>query len=156
VGKLDVQGNAFKWNPASYSPLVNTTSKYSNGVKTLAWTASGNGIIGIVDDGYPGNKLLGWDLKNSPKDAFLFNTPSNNTYLTTVVTYPTTDKTLFAAGSKDGSVYIWNTNQNNLPARTLHSGGITAEVLSLAWSGDGQWLAASYKDKDATILVWSF
>jgi WD40 repeat protein len=61
---------------------------------------------------------------------------------------------LVAAGTKDGNVIIWNYLKNTQPAGTLNSGGLNAEVLALAWSADGQWLAASYKDNDSTILIW--
>jgi WD40 repeat protein len=66
---------------------------------------------------------------------------------------PAATSDLVAIGSKDGQVLIWKYAGSNLPAH-LNS-NLKAEVISLAWSLDGQWLAAGFNDKDASILVWN-
>jgi WD40 repeat protein len=71
---------------------------------------------------------------------------------------PAPSSKLLAAGSKDGGVYIWEVNPGNLqgnalPTRSLN-GLAGAEVTALAWSPDGQWLAAGYNDTNDSILIW--
>jgi WD40 repeat protein len=61
---------------------------------------------------------------------------------------------MFAAGTKDGKIYLWSGETRKLPIRTLATPDINAAVVALSWSPDGQWLAASYEDPDATILIW--
>lgn len=155
VGKLDIQGTSVKWTAEPFSPLKNKKGEaFGNQVDTMTWSSTGNSILSAIEDGAPGNKVVGWNLKNNPSDPIIFGMPSASTNIQALAIYPTQDKALLAGGAKDGSIYIWDGNQNNIPARILNSGGIKAEILVLAWSSDGQWLAASYKDNNATILVW--
>ena len=62
-----------------------------------------------------------------------------------------------AAGSKEGVTYIWNVDPKNGQGNTLpiHTfTGPNANVTTLTWSADGQWLAAGYDDTSNSILVW--
>ncbi|MBO0778774.1 MAG: protein kinase [Ktedonobacteraceae bacterium] len=154
VGSIAIQGTTLKWKPQPYSPLqFHPKQVFGNEARTAAWTASGHGLISASEDS-PGNTVAAWDIR-TPSDQFQFGLPSTSTFITTLATYPSTEKALLAGGAKDGTVYIWDGNQNNIPTRTLNSGGLKGEVLALAWSHDGRWLAASYKDTDASIIIWN-
>jgi eukaryotic-like serine/threonine-protein kinase len=88
-------------------------------------------------------------------DLLRFGIPQDATGFTYIVAYPKVDKSMFAAGTEDGKIYIWDGQTMKLPVRTLISPpSIKGGILSLAWSTDGQWLAASYGDIDVTILIW--
>jgi WD40 repeat protein len=68
--------------------------------------------------------------------------------------YPNTLKNLYAAGTRNGLVYLWDEQAGQLPIRILKGGAIQGSVITLAWSPDGAWLAASYDDSDASIAIW--
>ncbi|HEV2660808.1 MAG TPA: hypothetical protein VGU68_09415, partial [Ktedonobacteraceae bacterium] len=60
----------------------------------------------------------------------------------------------FATGNQSGEVYLWQFADKSSPLKTLDSNGITEAVTALAWSHDGHWLAASFSDDNASILIW--
>ena len=66
---------------------------------------------------------------------------------------PTSRARTLAVGSTGGQVGLWNVGSDTAPQRLL-PGTLANTVTSLAWSSDGQWLAASYNDKAASILIW--
>ncbi|WP_165423877.1 hypothetical protein [Ktedonosporobacter rubrisoli] len=74
--------------------------------------------------------------------------------MTALAFNPVISNTLVAAGATDGKVYIWDVQGNTLPQRTLVAGDVHDPVRTLAWSSDGQYLAAGYNDVNASILIW--
>ncbi|MBE3560673.1 MAG: protein kinase [Ktedonobacteraceae bacterium] len=155
VGTASPLNGAVNWKASYPEPLKNKKDSFFNEVDALAWTASGNGLIGIINAS-PSYLLIGWSLKDNPVTPYQFGLPGDNMRFTAIATYPTKDKAQFAAGAKDGKVYIWQTDRSTLPVRTLTNGGLEkGGVTALAWSPDGQWLAAAYDDADASILLWN-
>jgi WD40 repeat protein len=58
------------------------------------------------------------------------------------------DSRIIATGSDDSNIRLWDIESGEL-VRTLE--GHQAAVQSVAWSGDGQWLASA---DDETVRVW--
>jgi WD40 repeat protein len=98
--------------------------------------------------------VLGWDLARQPGDLLRFGIPQEAATFTCLAAYPGSGKQMFASGTQDGKIYIWDGQTRKLPVRTLVDPSIQQSVQMLAWSPDGQWLAASYADNDVTILIW--
>lgn len=106
------------------------------------------------------SQLAVWDVQAGSSSRIPLSLPTADTILTTVAWSPAASSTQLAAGSKDGSVYLWNVNTNSntstgnaLPIRSL-TGIKGAAVTSLSWSADGRWLAAGYNDTKDSILLW--
>ena len=106
------------------------------------------------------SQLAVWNVKQGSSSRIPLSLPTADTVLSTVAWSPAPSSTQLAAGSKDGSVYLWNVNTNSstssgnaLPIRSL-TGIKGAAVTSLAWSSDGRWLAAGYNDTKDSILLW--
>lgn len=117
---------------------------------TAAWF--GDYVLAISQD--TPSSFVGWNTKNLKAKPIELSLPGSDTVLTTLMTDPQSTSSLIAAASKDGSIYLWDINKNMQPSRTLHNGAVQGKVTAMAWSADGQWLAASYDDINATILVW--
>jgi WD40 repeat protein len=74
--------------------------------------------------------------------------------ITCVATNSTSLSPGLAAGMLDGSIYLWDFQQNARPVRKLDTNGIAQAAQSIGWSPDGRWLAASFSDQHTSILVW--
>jgi WD40 repeat protein len=78
-----------------------------------------------------------------------------HTYLLTATWNPTAGSTLLAGGGNNGVIYIWDASKDLLPVDQKDPpASIKSPVKALAWSVDGQWLAAAYNDTNASIVVW--
>jgi serine/threonine protein kinase len=152
IGTMAIVDNKVVWQP-SRPPLLIKKNSYGGSADLLSWGAGDRRLVGIGDMG-PLNTIFGWDLSGQSDDLLRFGIPSDASEFTTLVTHPSAKSNMFAAGTKDGKIYLWSGETRKLPIRTLASPDIDANVLALSWSPDGQWLAASYKDSDATILIW--
>jgi WD40 repeat protein len=95
-----------------------------------------------------------WNIASDAKTPTTLSLPKSATKLQTLVWSPAPKSALLAAGSggNDGNVYIWNATAGHSPIRTLN--GLLAPVTALAWSHDGQWIAAAYSDDQNSILLW--
>lgn len=60
---------------------------------------------------------------------------------------------LLAVGGVSGQIGLWLVGERPSPVY-LFAGTAAGSVRSLAWSADGRWLAASYDDAAASILIW--
>jgi WD40 repeat protein len=67
---------------------------------------------------------------------------------------PTAQEHLLAIGGIGGQVGLWRVGEGESVPRRLLPGTSAGSVQSLAWSSDGRWLAASYDDAAASILIW--
>ncbi|HEY1351102.1 MAG TPA: WD40 repeat domain-containing serine/threonine protein kinase [Ktedonobacteraceae bacterium] len=67
---------------------------------------------------------------------------------------PTVQEHLLAIGGLSGQVGLWHVGEGESVLRRLLPGTAAGRVQSLAWSSDGRWLAASYDDAAASILIW--
>lgn len=149
LGKPEIVGKSVVWQQDEPNRLLDQF----NAVQGVAWAGDGKHLFGVAEDTAT-NYVLGWDLALQPDDQLRFGIPQDAAEFTCLATYPKADKEMFAAGTKDGKIYIWNGQVRKLPVRTLVSPSIQQSVLMLAWSPDGQSLAASYADNYATILIW--
>jgi serine/threonine protein kinase len=159
VGQLDLSGKKAAWK--NVVPLLKFGSNYypAGGV---SWSPDGKYVAAInnaqfISSLMPASELVVWNWQSNGQTSMAL--PRPGAVLTTLAWSPAPSSTLIAAGSKDGAVYIWNFNSNattgtgnSLPIRTLR--GLNAEITALAWSTDGRWLAAGYKDTRDSILIW--
>jgi len=149
VGQLRLSGLQASWQP--HSPLL-MFDQFSEDADALTWSSGGQYVAAISNSAPPEHQLVVWKWTNGAR-ALSPVLPDANTPLTTLAWSP--NGSLLAVGNNKGIVYVWNIDihaGNTLPAHTLT--GITAAARVLAWSMDGQWLAAGYDDTNDTILVW--
>ncbi|MBO0783404.1 MAG: protein kinase, partial [Ktedonobacteraceae bacterium] len=155
VGTAEIAGNKVVWKPRlPHALLWKKDQNYGNSVQTLTWTYNNNGLIALVD-ALTLNVVTGWNLKDNPDEPIKFGMPSEAPDFTTIAIRPVANRSVLAAGAKNGKIYLWDGNANTiLPSRTLSAGDIQGYPLTLTWSPDGQWLAASFNDNEASIVLW--
>jgi serine/threonine protein kinase len=152
VGKVSLKGNNVQWQQVGNILQFDTKVPYTT--DAVAWSSNSRFLIAI-GDAQPG-KLVAWDMLHLNAPGVSFNLPGSNTTLTALTCCPVAGISSVACASSDGTIYLWENFANNTsfnPTRALH-GNVKSTVTALAWSADGQWLAASYKDTNDTILVW--
>jgi serine/threonine protein kinase len=142
AGQIKPAGTTAQWQQV-LSPI-----KLDGRIKAISWMSSGTVMGALTTTNDQAFSLALWTGQKKEQDAL-----STDAILTTMAWSPAATSDLVAIGSKDGQVLIWKYAGSNLPAH-LNS-NLKAEVISLAWSLDGQWLAAGFNDKDASILVWN-
>lgn len=131
-------------------------------IGAVTWSGSGQYIAAIplpllIPKYIPASQIAIWDWQSKQQLSISPSLSNPKTILTAVVWSPAPGNSLMAAGSKDGRVYVWNVDPKNGQGNTLpiHTfTGPNANVTTLAWSTDGQWLAAGYDDTNNSILVW--
>lgn len=157
VGNSTLAGNNVLWQPASFNPLQYLPGLHSgNSIDQMAWMwiKQGGQALLAITQGNP-NTFGGWDVGSSkPTFANLSRGLNNAPNFTAMAVYPNNQKWLYAAGTQDGKVYLWDQSVY-LPFRILNGGSIKGRIITLAWSPDGAWLAASYDDSNASIAIWS-
>ncbi|HET9999269.1 MAG TPA: serine/threonine-protein kinase [Ktedonobacteraceae bacterium] len=143
--------------------LLKTISFLSIGGVT--WSADGNFLAAFsYDHAANANPIIVWSKQdNYSKTVSPSLSPGVNSDLMALAWSPATNHYL-AAGDNNGKVYVWNFypsggtqigpgTGNSLPIVTL-PGPPNAKALALAWSQDGQWLAAGFNDSNDSIYVW--
>jgi serine/threonine protein kinase len=150
LGKPEIVGQRVVWRQDQPNRLI---GQY-NTVQGVVWSGDGKRLCSVAEtiDGL--SYVLGWDLAHQPGDQLRFGIPQKAAAFTCLAACPGAGKQMFAAGTQDGKIYIWDGQMRKLPVRTLVDPSIQQRVQMLAWSSDGQWLAASYADNDVTILIW--
>ena len=149
VGQLRLSGSQASWQV--HFPLL-TFDQFSLEADALTWSSDRQYVAAISNSATPEHQLVVWKWNNGARVLSPV-LPDANTPLTTLAWSPNGAR--LAVGNNKGIVYVWNINiqaGNTLPAHTLT--GITAAARALAWSMNGQWLAAGYDDLNDTILVW--
>jgi serine/threonine protein kinase len=142
AGHIKLAGTTAQWQQV-LSPV-----KLDGRIKAISWMSNGTVMGALTTTNDQAFSLALWAMQEKEQDAL-----STDAILTTMAWSPAATSDLIAIGSKDGQVLIWKYAGSNLPAH-LNS-NLKAEVISLAWSLDGRWLAAGFNDKDASILVWN-
>lgn len=153
TGQLSVAGSTVHWRQDALRAFNDLPLAYE--ADTVAWSPDGHSLAATSVDPTPTSTLALWDSQNSTKKPVALTLPNSGAMLETLAWSPAPGSTLLAAGGKDGSVSLWNVaprQGNTLPTRNLT--GLNASVKSLAWSFDGQWLAAAYGDLHDSILIW--
>ncbi len=123
----------------------------SDPIGAITWDNGGTYLAAIPDQSSTAQAVTIWNVQ-SQQSYNARTLPTQTTSITTLLWCPAPSSTLFAAGTTNGQVYIWDFSGNTSPTRTLQ--GINASITALAWSADGQWLAAAYQDTNDSILVW--
>jgi WD40 repeat protein len=151
IGQVSVSGNSVVWNPRS--PVMHVGSSSYAEADGVAWSPDGQRVATCtnVDANTQRSVSLLDTMKNSASPTSLAN-PHSTTDLTVLTWSSATSNPLVAVGTQGGTIFIWNTNQIATVAKTLQ--GPVAEVTGMAFSADGQWLAASFADTQSSILVW--
>jgi serine/threonine protein kinase len=143
IGQIKASGTTIQWQQ-QLGPV-----KPDGQIKAISWMPGGTALTALATKNNKDFTLSYWNVqKETGQDSL-----SANAIFTTIAWCPAPTSKLLAAGSQDGRVLIWNYGGSNVPA-TLNS-NLNAEVIALSWSTDGQWLAAGFNDKDASILVWN-
>jgi serine/threonine protein kinase len=144
------------------APVTLTFDKTMPAASGVTWSPDGQYVASIINPilipKYTTSQLVIWNITQGDSSRLSLSLPNSSTVLTQVAWSPAPSSTLLAAGSQDGAVYLWNVNPGNLegnalPTRTL-TGLSSASVTALAWSPDGQWLAAGYDDTNDSVLIW--
>jgi eukaryotic-like serine/threonine-protein kinase len=151
--------------PGTPIPLVPSVLRIHNqfwAIGAVTWSASGQYIAAIphpllIPKYIPASQIAIWDWQSKQQLSISPSLPNPKAILTTLEWSLATGNSMMAAGSKDGVIYVWNVDPKNgqgntLPVHTFT--GPNANVTTLAWSADGQWLAAGYDDTNNSILVW--
>ncbi|HLH62676.1 MAG TPA: serine/threonine-protein kinase [Ktedonobacteraceae bacterium] len=143
--------------------VVNTPALY--GVSGVTWSNDGAFVAAFSDDHTLNSSSISiWNAKDNYSQVAPPQLPDNvNTNLRGLAWSPSTNH-LLAAGDDQGNIYIWKfypgSSGNAFPLATI-PGTLKdvkqgkAEITALAWSNDGQWLAAGYNDLNATIYIWN-
>ncbi|GHO64822.1 hypothetical protein KSC_037140 [Ktedonobacter sp. SOSP1-52] len=161
VGRVQQQGKQLTWLGAPQS--TTDTTQWNAGSTLFSFqnsqvTPSGSAFIaynGKITGSYITQQnvstlvLWDWTEKTSP-----FTQISTNTMLTNLAYKYQYQSGTFAGGTQDGHILVWNITQGTLPVGDFASDTLKHEVISLAWSSDGNWLVASYNDPNNSILLW--
>jgi serine/threonine protein kinase len=143
--------------------VANTPALY--GVSGVTWSNDGAFVAAFSDDHTLNSSSISiWNAKDNYSQVAPPQLPDNvNTNLRGLAWSPSTNH-LLAAGDDQGNIYIWKfypgSSGNAFPLATI-PGTLKdvkqgkAEITALAWSNDGQWLAAGHNDLNATIYIWN-
>lgn len=149
VGQVRTTGKQAVWQ--ALSPLL---SLQNNVAAIIGWSADGRFVAALNDTSVSAGYLGVWDATQNYALAqpalelsVLASGPSCFAW------GPASQKHLLAISGVNGQVALWNVGGNAAPQRTL-PGSIAGTVTALAWSADGQWLAASYNDAASSIVIW--
>lgn len=153
IGRASAVNNSTTWQLTHSLPFQPDQDIKDD--SAIAWSADGNSVVALAN--YPYQQgLVYWNLReNKPKPhALIIPDNDNNLQFTTLACNPAGTNPGFATGNQNGEVYLWQFADNSSPLKTLNTNGITGIVTALAWSRDGHWLAASFSDANASILIW--
>lgn len=159
VGQPVITPSTAQWKTP---PVTLTFDSSRPPASAVTWSPDGQYVAAIVHPlvvpKYSPSKLAVWNVSGGDSTRLSLSLPGASTVLSDVAWSPAPSSKQLAAGSQDGGVYIWEVNPGNLqgnalPARSL-VGLSGAEVTALAWSPDGQWLAAGYNDTNDSVLIW--
>ena len=155
VCNLDLSGSSPHWQEDHFLLKFKNTNVLLDYAGPLTWSPDGQQVAGIRQSLDNPTTISIWNIQNQTilNDRAL--PPSAKTSLISLAWNSAPSSSIVAAGGRDGKVYIWDSLESTLPQSTYSPPfGIKGQVQELAWSADGQWLAAAYDDINATILVW--
>jgi len=141
-------------HPTGWRQVGSLLAFNSDPIGQLSWSGDGRYLSAANAAGAGGGLVGVWDATKQYQqvlpqlDATSLSGPVTNAALS-----PTAQPPLVAFGVADGQVYLWNPGVSAQPLRAL-AGTIENKITALCWSHDGQWLAVSYSDAAATILLW--
>lgn len=138
-------------NPVTWRQLAPVLPLHDLAIDALSWSADGQYVAALNSD----NSVVSvWDATRQYQRVLPdLDTSQIAGQLKYLAWSPVAQSPTLALGGTEGLVYLWNVGGSATVQRTL-PGNITDEITALAWSHDGQWLAASYKDVASSILFW--
>lgn len=137
------------------SLLTYNNEQYTSNTKVVAWSADGRYLAGIKDNYNKPTSVTIWDMQTHTIPPARALPDNESTYLLTITWSPAPASSKIAAGGNNGKIYVWDGNGNALPIDIKSPpADIQSSVRAIAWSADGQWLAAAYNDQNASIIVW--
>ncbi len=153
IGQVKFAGKTPQWQALTLLQEPEEAALNVLQLGNVVWSADGKQIITASAGSSNGGPAF-WNWQGTNPQVQPLNLPVA-TALTpvTIVGNPASSGPDFAIGYSNGAIYLWNTTTGTGPVRALES-GIRDSVGALAWSHDGQWLAASFADTHASILVW--
>ncbi len=152
LGQLTIADKTLKWQQTQDALKMDETP-FSKKFSTVIWSPSGDKVGAIYGDTIA-NMVVVWEWKIGNKG---FTLKLDNKLLTAVAWCPVASSGLVAGGTEDGTVSIWSTTEKNLiPIKTFNTGKFKASIGTLAWSADGQWLAAGLQDNYGSIAIWKY
>ncbi len=149
VGQVRTTGKQTAWQ--ALSPLL---SLQNNVAAIIGWSADGRFVAALNDTSVSASYLGVWDAtQNYALAQPALDLSALASGPACFAWGPASQKHLLAISGMNGQVALWNVGGNAAPRRTL-PGSIAGTVTALAWSADGQWLAASYNDAASSIVIW--
>ncbi|MDQ2902281.1 MAG: serine/threonine-protein kinase [Ktedonobacteraceae bacterium] len=146
---------------AHWQQLAILRDQYKSSADSIAWSPDGRYLAAISQFN---NRITIWDWQHDPRPYQLLPQVDTTPQLMSIAWSPARAHPWLAAKDLDSTVYVWeNVNpragasESVAPIRTLagiKSDQKYADDYPLAWSADGQWLAAGYYDTNDTIFVW--
>ncbi len=150
IGQPVLVGNSVQWQSRGANLKFGTNDFFD--IVALTWSPDGK-FIAAIDSGTP-TTVYCWGVSDGKAQSGAFKISGQTTQLTAIAWCPVAGSTLLAAACLNGPVYIWNKSKGPDPIRALDNANIADRAPVLAWSSDGQWLAAGYQDTNDSILVW--
>ncbi len=153
VGRLSSAGNATQWQ-LTHS-LQFQTEEILNDNSGVGWSSDGKSVVALANSASK-QGLVYWNVRESKPQPHMLLIPDkdSDTQYSALACNPASTNPGFATGNQNGEVYLWQFADKSSPLKTLDTNGITGIVTALAWSHDGHWLAASFSDANASILIW--
>lgn len=151
IGNLSIAGKTLKWQQkAAPFQLRQTQNNIQYQIDALTWSPDNQTLAAFTSETAEPS-IVSWQWNNQKNVTQIGQSQQG---LTTLAWCPVPSSPLLATGTKDGTVLIWDRTKNQSPIRSLNNGGIKAAVGTLAWSANGQWLAAGLQDNYGSILTW--
>lgn len=146
LGQLHTASHPLTWQPISSSPSLNGQE-----IDALAWSVDGRYLAALNT----GDNTIGvWDATQQYAPVLPnLDTSQISEQLTHLAWLATSQGSVLALAGNQGLVYLWSVGDTAAQLRTL-PGSLSNQVTALAGSHDGHWLAASYQDPAASILLW--
>ncbi|GHO46489.1 WD40 repeat domain-containing protein [Ktedonospora formicarum] len=157
VGTFQSSSNGMRWQPEGTFTLGENSDIVS--LYGATWASDGESLVG--SNSYTPGIYFFSTLEKTLKlrkvrmpSSFRKSVVDDDVRVSSVACSPT--PSMVAMGTSGGEIWLWNLQENSLPVgEPLTSNSIGArKVQALSWSPDGKWLAASYADVNASILIW--
>jgi serine/threonine protein kinase len=145
VGPISVSGTQVKWEPDQFK----LGSRVE--VTQIAWSPDGNFLATLTNNTTIRNAILLWDIKQRSQSRTAPDLAALQAKPTCIAWSPAVTNPLLAIGSNEGTILLWDSRSAKM-VRTIAA--LENKVVALAWSRNGQWLAASFNDTSNSILVW--
>jgi WD40 repeat protein len=154
LGHLNTTGKTPAWKQIGEPLPLDSNGSFQPSIGEVAWSPDGRYVAAVLTDS-PDDAIVGvWDSTRQYQAVISqLAQASVPTLLTNLAWSPTARSPLLALGGNDGRVYLWSVGSSPNSVRILPE-SVGSTMTSLAWSGDGHWLAASYSDPAETILIW--